>query len=289
MRARTSIVHLAVLGVLLSATVVAAPAVRALPHGCASASRDYQAWADPRAREVGVRVNSGEPCTFRFAEGDTFSGSGRFSVVCATGGRLDHRDLEHDPPVFNAPIPQPCAVGALVTLDGNHAMTGGAVIGGGRGTLPDLPQPRSPEAGLEGRCAGNSGRAQVALEPPVARSGLYTYRGTVRCDRATVRITSLTITHTGGYPFPPAGTAECTNCDDEISVAGTIPGRVGSYEVRMTFEIHTQGQPPLTGSRLGRYVAHWGGTMFDLCPRVRPAIPSDADSIEIRALADCPV
>lgn len=287
MRTR-AIVRIGILALVVASSVVATRPAEAVPHGCASASRDYQAWIDPRAREAGVRVNSGEPCTFRYAEGDTFSGSGRFSVVCATGGRHDQRDVEHDAPIFGAPIPQPCDVGAIVTLDGNHAFTGGAVIGGGPGTVPDPPERRETDPTLADRCHAGPGSATVHLESPVNRSGLFTYRGMVRCDGSTVRITSLTVTPTGGYPFPSAGTASCERCAKPVSVSGTIAGRFGVYEVEMTFEIVTKGWPDLHDTRLGRFVAHWGGEMMEVCPTVMFRL-SDSDSAEVPLGESCPI
>jgi hypothetical protein len=248
---------------------VGVPPVKALPRGCASTTSDYSTTLDPAARQVAVRVNTDQPCTFVFAWGDTFSGSGRFTVSCSSGGYYHHPDFQEGqyPPVAGVPIPQPCEEGATVTLNGYHAATGGTVIGGGLGRAPNLPQERVTDRDVLAGCAkGSSPHANVELMMPIDYSGFLTYRGSVRCDGADIEIIALTITPTAGYRAPSAGAARCKRCRGNVSVSGTYPATAWIYEVEMKFAISVPGQPALAGRRLGRYAVHWGGEVTPICP-----------------------
>lgn len=277
----------------LLAWLVPVPARAALPHGCYSQTSDFSASTDPSYRRFAVKVYTDEPCTFVYAEGDTFSGSGRFTVSCSTGGYYHHPDFQDGqyPPVANVPIPQPCDVGATVTLQGYHAFTGGAVVGGGPGSAPSLPAPRPAQPDLSTLCApGSDPHATVELLAPVDYSGLLTYRGEVRCDAATVRITSLRITPAGGEANPSAGTAQCVNCTEEIEVVGTVPALGWVYDVEMQFDITAVGKPTATGTRVGRYAVHWGGNVTTLCPgQSAGPLPPDDRYIDVPTGETCPV
>ena len=269
---------------------------QAVPHGCASASSDYSVALEPLARRLVVKVHSNEPCTFIHAEGDTFSGIGRFTVTCSTGGAFHHPDDLPDgspnPPVVQAPIPQPCAVGATVTLNGYHAFTGGSVIGGGMSEPPKPPSPRVGNGEFRDLCArGSEPTATVAMTEPVNRSGLLTYVGTVRCDGATIAIRSLTVTPLGGFSYPSAGAVRCTNCKRAVSVSGTVPAKGWVYEVDMTFAVHRPGHPTVRGSRLGRYVVTWAGNVTTLCPGLRagPLPPDDTEYVNVPGGETCPI
>jgi len=116
-------------GMLFSAGT---PSAQALAHGCASVSNDYSLGFDLVSRSAVASVNRDAPCSFTFVAGDTYSGSGKFTVSCSTGGRYDHPDFQDGqyPPVYNVAIPTPCEPGAIVTLDGHHLGTGGMVVAG---------------------------------------------------------------------------------------------------------------------------------------------------------------
>ncbi len=261
----------AVIGLGLSGAVVPRDAGAAIPHGCASVSRDYSVAAEPMARRVAVKVHTNEPCTFIYADGDVFSGDGRFTVTCSTGGYFHHPDDlpdgTHNPAVVAAPIPQPCAVGATVTLDGYHQFTGGWVAGGGRSAPPAAPSPRLDDNEFSDLCApGSEPAATVDLQQPVNRSGLLTYTGTVSCVGANVDLTSLTVTPLAGYAYPSAGTAECRRCRRPVSVSGTVPAKAWLYEVELKFDITDRKGTTVTGTRLGRYAVTWAGVVTTLCP-----------------------
>ncbi len=258
-----------VCGALL-AVLVPSQAKAALPHGCASVTSDYSIATDPSARRVAVKVNTNEPCTFRYAPGDTFSGSGRFTVTCSTGGYYHHPDFQDGqyPPVFGVEVPQPCAVGATVTLNGYLTGSGGAVIGGGPGVAPDSPEPWLAEADFTSLCApGSDAYASVELLPPVDYSGFLTYRGRVRCDGANVVIESVRIRALGDDASPSAGSAHCAGCASEVSVSGSEGARAWAYEVDLRFEV-TNGTTTVADRRIGRYLVGWAGNVSPLCPTV---------------------
>lgn len=98
------------------------------PHGCASVSNDYNLHVDVARRSLGLQVYRNQPCSFYFSPGDTFSGSGEYIIRCATGGVFN--DSLAMGPQINQPIPQPCAPGALVTINANQPWQGGAVVAG---------------------------------------------------------------------------------------------------------------------------------------------------------------
>lgn len=250
------------------AQAVSPPSSGVVPHGCASVSSDYSVAFEPVYRKAEVRVNTDEPCTFTYADGDVFSGNGRFTVTCSTGGHYHHRDME--PPDIATPVPQPCAVGATVTLNGYHPLTGGAVVGGGLSSLPPV-RTAQPAGGDFGRLctSGSEPSATVDLREPVDRSGYLTYVGTVRCDGANVRITSLTIAPLASHPFPSAGSASCRHCVAPVSVSGTIPATAWVYDVEMHFEVARRGAPKVKGTRFGRYAVSWAGNVTSVCPGVR--------------------
>ena len=276
---------------LLVAGMSRAPTAEALPHGCASVSRDYSVAAEPMARRAAVKVHTDEPCTFLYGEGDTFSGAGRFTVTCSTGGRYYNEDFQGGeyPPVVGVPVPQPCDVGATVTLDGYHQFTGGLVIGGGLSGAPAAPSPRSFGDDFHHLCAGAERGAVVDLQEPVNYSGLLTYSGTVVCEGATVEIASLTITPLAGFGHPSAGTARCKRCKGPVSVSGTVPAKAWLYEVEMRFEVTARGQAPVSATRLGRYAVTWAGTVTTVCPGIRPWASPDAPDIHVPAGETCPI
>lgn len=250
------------------------PFAQAVPHGCVAVARDYSVAAEPLARRLAVKVHTDEPCTFLYAEGDTFSGAGRFTVTCSTGGYYHHPDDLPDgspnPPVTRVPVPQPCSVGATVTLDGYHQLTGGLVVGGGLSAPPATPTPRSGDDDFHHLCApGSEPGATVDLRMPVNRSGLLTYTGTVGCVGANVEITSLTVTPLAGFTYPSAGTASCTDCTQPISVTGTVPAKAWVYEVELRFRTTDHEGTSVVGTRLGRYAVTWAGMVTTVCPGFR--------------------
>jgi hypothetical protein len=287
---RAPVVAATCLGV--SVLVTSPPATGAVPHGCASVSRDYSVAAEPMRRSVEVDVHSNEPCTFTYAEGDTFSGSGRFTVTCSTGGYYHHPDFQDGryPPVFRVPVPQPCAVDATVTMDGYHQFTGGLVIGGGFTDPPAAPGPRVGQEDFRELCApGSEPSATVDLQEPVNYSGLLTYTGTVRCDGADIEITSLTVTPLAGAAYPSAGTARCDDCAGPVSVSGTAPAKAWIYEVELQFAVGNDGRT-VESTRLGRYVSTWAGMVTTLCPGIRPSGSPDAPTqVHVPAGETCPV
>ena len=291
LRAACVIAAIACLGLSPVARASETPVV---PHGCASASSDYSIAVEPLARRVAVKVNSNEPCTFLYAEGDTFSGSGRFTVTCSSGGYYHHPDFQEGqyPPVTEIPIPQPCEVGATVTLDGYHQLTGGMVVGGGLRDAPSAPDQRLDEEDFRDLCAPESSpAATVDLAAPVDYSGLLTYSGTVRCDGADIDIMSLTITPLAGYSSASAGTASCKKCKVSISVSGTAPAQAWFYEVELKFDVTAPGRRTVTATRLGRYAVHWSGVVTKLCPGVESWDEDDTDvpPVDVPAGDTCPV
>lgn len=261
--------HGILLGVALGAALVAVPSttpVNALPHGCAAATTDYSAAVDPHARAVGFSVNENKPCTFQFAPGDVFTGSGRFTVSCETGGyyhRPDHAEVEV------LPIPQPCAPGAVVTLEGYHLGTGGSVIGGGIGGPEldlDVVAPTSTTDFKPMCAAGLKPAATVSLSAPLDYSGLLRFAGQVTCGGTNVTITSVKVTPLNDYPYPAAGPASCTNCASALTVSGTVPAGWWIYEVAMEFDV-TKAGVTVSGQRIGRYLATWAGEIQPVCPR----------------------
>jgi hypothetical protein len=125
--------------VVTAGTFLAVPRTRLFTHGCIAATNNYSLGADGYSPSLVARVNGDNtPCTFVFAAGDTYSGSGKFTISCETGGKVTHPDFENGshPPVVDIPIPQPCAVGATVTVDGGRFGTGGSVLAGGAGPVP---------------------------------------------------------------------------------------------------------------------------------------------------------
>ena len=275
--------------------LVVSESARALPHGCASASSDHSVALEPMARRLAVKVNTDEPCTFIYAEGDTFSGAGRFTVTCSTGGHFHHPDDlpngEPNPPAIAVPIPQPCAVGATVTLNGYHAFTGGSVVGGGLTAPPELPTVRHGNGDFSALCRrGTATAATVTMTEPVNRSGLLTYTGAVRCDGADIRITSLTVTPLAGFSYPSAGTATCTNCRRVVSVSGTVPATGWVYDVELEFAVSAPRKGTIAGTRVGRYAVTWGGNVTTLCPGLRAGpLPDDTTYVVVPGGETCPV
>lgn len=265
---------------------------QAVPHGCASVSNDWTAALEPFERRIAVATNSNAPCTFRYAAGDTFAGTGRFTVTCSSGGYFHHPDFQggQNPPVVGVPIPQPCEVGATVTLDGYHLATGGLVIGGGLSTLPRTPTPRVTESDYRDMCApGSEPAATVDLQMPVDYSGLLTYTGSVNCEGADIDITALTVTPLAGYPFPSAGTANCKKCKRPVSVTGTVPAQAWIYDVEMSFSVSAPGQQTVTATRLGRYVVTWAGVVTTVCPGVRAWDDPAQPPLYVPAGETCPI
>jgi hypothetical protein len=124
--------RLLIVGAMCAATVATPGPADALPRGCASVS-DFDTGVDVAARSLVAHVNVDEPCTFRYAAGDTYSGSGRFTISCAGGVTYTHPDFQNGqyPPVVNVPIPTPCPLGAVVTIEAYHLGSGGSVVAGG--------------------------------------------------------------------------------------------------------------------------------------------------------------
>jgi hypothetical protein len=274
------------------APAVQASDTQAVPHGCASVSSDWTVAVEPLERHIAVETNSNAPCTFRYAEGDTFAGTGRFTVSCSSGGYYHHPDFQggQNPPVVGVPIPQPCDVGATVTLEGYHLFTGGMVVGGGLSAMPEAPTPRATEGDFRDLCApGSEPTATVDLRMPVDYSGLLTYTGSVRCDDATIDITALTVTPLAGYPFPSAGTASCKKCKRPISVTGTVPAQAWIYEVELSFAVSAPGRETVTATRLGRYVVTWAGVVTTVCPGVRPWDDPAQPPLYVPAGETCPL
>jgi hypothetical protein len=106
----------------------------AAPHGCVSATSSYWISADVARRGLAVAANTGQPCSFYYSPGDTYSGSGAFIVKCSTGGKINHPDIDvqgmQNLPVVGEPIPKPCKSGATVTIHANRPFQGGAVVAG---------------------------------------------------------------------------------------------------------------------------------------------------------------
>lgn len=186
-------------------------------------------------------------------------------------------------------FPQPCDIGATVTLDGYHQFTGGLVIGGGLSGAPTAPSPRSVGDDFHHLCAGADRGAVVDLQEPVNYSGLLTYSGTVVCEDATIEITSLTITPLAGFGHPSAGTASCKHCKGPVSVSGTVPAKAWLYEVEMRFDVAARGQVPVSATRLGRYAVTWAGTVTTVCPGIRPWASPGAPNIHVPAGETCPI
>jgi hypothetical protein len=262
----------------------------ALPHGCASFTSDASVDLDAFRRRVGTRIYRDEPCTFYFSAGDTYTGNGRFSVACESGGYLLHPDHEEDTPEHSdrlVPIPQPCYPGDLVTVDGFHPFTGGSVVAGGLGALSTPPlrqvvdplntakRAAAPNSDFAELCeSGSTPLADVTLTAPVARSGRLTFAGTIECRGASVRIRSLKITGVGGYPESAnAGSASCAHCRGPVSVHGQVPARATEYEVEMDFEV-SRSQATVRAYRLGRYLVSWAGHVTTLYP-----LPADDGSL----------
>lgn len=109
------------------AALMPAPA-NAAPHGCVSVTNHYNVHVDVARHSFGLQVYRNAPCTFYFSPGDTYSGSGEYTVSCATGGFAN--DSRAMGPQALVPIPQPCAPGALVTIDASQPWHGGAVVAG---------------------------------------------------------------------------------------------------------------------------------------------------------------
>jgi hypothetical protein len=118
----------AILGAICCVALLMPPAAHAAPHGCASMSDNYSVSPDIARRSLVVRVNTNSPCTFFFAAGDTYTASGEYKISCATGGVAT--DSLQDGPRYLVPIPQPCAVGAEVTIFAGHLGTGGGIVAG---------------------------------------------------------------------------------------------------------------------------------------------------------------
>ena len=110
--------------------LVGSPGVPASPdpHGCVSFANNVSLNLDFARRSLVARVNTNSPCTFYFSAGDTFSGSGEYKISCATGGVVT--DSLAQGPQYQVPIPQPCDVGAIVTVQAGHAGSGGTVVAG---------------------------------------------------------------------------------------------------------------------------------------------------------------
>jgi len=254
----------------VAALVGPAPrAAHALPHGCISVSNDHWAEADLFRRDFGVAVFRDQPCTFGYMPGDRYSGTGRFSIRCASGGYYFHPDytdgeLRED---INKPIPQPCRRGDTVTIDGFHTGTGGAVAAGGAG---DLAKPNiAMDSGEFGSLCDNASEAKatVSLLEPVNYNGLLTFGGAVDCRGASIAITRVTITGLGGWPAPAyAGTTDCHQCRSAIAVASTVPARWTEWDVEMRFTVSRPGHAPVDGYRIGRYATTWGGHVSNIYP-----------------------
>jgi hypothetical protein len=270
---------IAILAVIGAAGWFGARPAYAMPHGCASFTRDVRAQFDPRSHSVGVDLFVDQPCSFVYAEGDTYSGSGRFTVTCETGGHVHHPDFQDGqyPPVANVPIPQPCAVGARVTLEGYRAGTGGGVIAGGLcGTAPGRTaacarnvvlssgkQPRSDD--WKALCKNPAAAAaSVNLTEPIDYSGLLTYTGALRCDRADLTIKSLKATPYLGYNRAALGPASCRECTRVLSLSGTVPAESWVWEVVMQFTVRAGGKSR-DGVSVGRYLATWAGVPVEIC------------------------
>jgi len=271
---------------LLAATsggFVAGRSAQALPHGCYSGTDDYTVTADLFRRQAGIQVMQDKPCSYFYDVGDTYTGSGRFTVSCSGGGYHFHPDYPsegEDRLAQNQPIPQPCSPGDVVTIEAYHSGTGGTVFSGGAGDAAAFAAMLSgglltDVSSLPGQddfkalCdAGSNPDASVSIAPPVNFSGLLTFGGAVRCVGASVTITSVSIAGTAGYPEPvDAGTAHCDSCADTISVSGTTPARTAEWEVDMTFDVTRAGHDPVHGYRWGRWITSWGGQQTNLYPK----------------------